>query len=227
MVGLGNFSGGHSSEARAASSDGSVIAGSGFNAANGIEAFRWTAAGGMVGLGDLDSANHSVGVASQAFGITPDGSVIVGTAMNSAGFSEAFRWTAGGGMVGLGALAGSFPGSDATAVSADGSIVVGGSLTDAGYQAFFWTAPTGLLSLNSYLGGQGVDLTGWNLSSVHAISLDGSTIVGDGLHNGKAEGFYITGLSFTAVPEPPTYALLGGALVAGVFFRRRRRQRRK
>ena len=51
--GLGDLPGGvFSSSAGGVSADGSVVVGSG-TSANGYEAFRWTQATGMVGLGDL------------------------------------------------------------------------------------------------------------------------------------------------------------------------------
>lgn len=51
---------------------------------------------GFQGLGDLPGGN----IFSQAAGVSADGSVVVGQS-NSASGGEAFRWTAGGGMVGL------------------------------------------------------------------------------------------------------------------------------
>lgn len=55
MVGLGDFPGGEfGSQAYGVSADGSVVVGFGAPAAPSFfEAFRWTSAGGMVGLGDL------------------------------------------------------------------------------------------------------------------------------------------------------------------------------
>ena len=75
----------------------------------------------MVGLGDLPGAS-----ASAAFGTSADGSVVVGYSIFVSS-SEAFRWTSGGGMVGLGELPGGSFTSDAFSTSADGSVVVGGS----------------------------------------------------------------------------------------------------
>ncbi len=51
--------------------------------------------------------------------------LIVGGAAISASGREAFRWTSGGGMVGLGDLPGGESDSEANGVSADGSVVVG------------------------------------------------------------------------------------------------------
>ena len=44
------------------------------DSASGNEAFRWTSSGGMVGLGDLPGGGFS----SDAFGVSYDGSVVVG-----------------------------------------------------------------------------------------------------------------------------------------------------
>ncbi|MEX2141720.1 MAG: PEP-CTERM sorting domain-containing protein [Pirellulales bacterium] len=79
------------------SSDGSVVVGWS-ESSNGREAFRWTEAGGMVGLGDLQGGV----LRSIASGISADGSVIVGTG-NSTGtfFGEAFLWTQPTGMMNL------------------------------------------------------------------------------------------------------------------------------
>ena len=77
------------------SADGSVVIGQG-NSASGIEAFRWTSDGGMVGLGDLPGGGFN----SAALGISADGSVVVGTATSALGF-EAYRWTSVHGMQNL------------------------------------------------------------------------------------------------------------------------------
>lgn len=53
------------------------------------------------GLGDLTGG----AVLSRAYGTSNDGSIVGGESNSSSGL-EAFRWTPGGGMVGLGDLAG-------------------------------------------------------------------------------------------------------------------------
>ena len=102
--GLGDLPGGSFfSIATGVSADGSVVVGSGTPAltVSNREAYRWTAAGGMVGLGDLAGSIFS----SSARGVSADGTVIVGRGVSASG-TEAYRWTAGSGMVGLGDLPG-------------------------------------------------------------------------------------------------------------------------
>ena len=53
------------------------------------------------GLGFLPSGTYS-----QAFGVSADGSVIVGTGNSTVSGAEAFRWTSSAGIVGLGVLPG-------------------------------------------------------------------------------------------------------------------------
>lgn len=85
----------------------------------------------MVGLGALPGATFG----SEAFGISADGSVIVGRSDSAAG-RQAFRWTAAGGMLGLGDLSGGTFESLARSISADGSVVVGQGQSAAGAEAF-------------------------------------------------------------------------------------------
>lgn len=151
------------------SGDGSTVAGFASNSDNNLEAFRWTSGGGMVGLGDL-TGNVALSI---AYGISSDGSVIVGRGIGASG-AEAFRWTGGGGMVGLGDLPGSTFYSEAHGVSGDGSIVVGLSESSNGTEAFRWTSGTGMIGLG--------DLSGGTFhSEANAISADGSVIVGYGM----------------------------------------------
>jgi probable HAF family extracellular repeat protein len=77
------------------SANGQVVVGSSYNATtNSTEAFRWTAATGMVGIG--------TGI---AFGVNANGSVVVGAMETCCVLppAQAFVWTAATGMVGLGA----------------------------------------------------------------------------------------------------------------------------
>ena len=64
------------------------------------------------GLGDLPGGS----VESWAYAVSPDGSVVVGSSSSSSG-QQAFRWTSGQGMVGLGYLPGTGQ-SEATSASA-------------------------------------------------------------------------------------------------------------
>jgi probable HAF family extracellular repeat protein len=163
--------GGLYSAAHGVSADGSVVVGDTTNSFNNGEAFRWTSAGGMVGLGGV--------VGSQAYGVSGDGSVVVG----SSGFgrvvyggvrTEAFRWTTGGGMVSLGILPGADE-SDAYDVSADGSVIVGRNFFPQGllhgWEAFRWTSGSGMVGLG-YLPGGGFS------SYASGVSADGSVVVG-------------------------------------------------
>ena len=178
MVGLGFLPGAFDSRAYAASADGSAIVGK-----SGSEAFLWTSGGGMVGLG----------TPSEAFGISADGSVIVGGVSDNSSYrgNQAFRWTSDAGMVGLGDLY-NVPGiwdSIAFGVSADGGAVVGssgGSLFSY-VQAFLWTSDGGMVGLGYLPGGQ-------HQSNASAVSAGGSVVVGSSLTaaSGDPEAFVWT-----------------------------------
>ena len=122
------------------------------------------------------------GLSSEAFGVSGDGSVVVGRSTTADGRSHAFRWTAAGGMKDLGTLGGVT--SAAYAVSGDGSIVVGDAQDSTGAsRAFRWTA-TGMQNLSSvYAGSIG---SGSYLAYANAISADGRRIVGYGYNRRTA-----------------------------------------
>ncbi len=166
MVGLNNpgFDPAVYSRAIAASHDGSVIVGS------RDSAFLWTAEGGMVFLDDL-----TPGVLNPfaARGVSADGSVIVGNTFSFAA-TEAFRWTAQSGTVGLGFLSNVILDSGASAVSANGLIVTGQSMTPPDVEAIRWNAKTGMIGL----GGLTALPLGFSYALGFGISADGSTIVG-------------------------------------------------
>jgi probable HAF family extracellular repeat protein len=86
----------------------------------------------LIWLGQLPG-----GLESEALGVSADGAVVVGTAINSDGFRRAFRWTATTGMQNLGTLGGVL--SIGNAVSADGQTIVGYSSNQNGQLlAFRW-----------------------------------------------------------------------------------------
>ncbi|MHB1033132.1 MAG: PEP-CTERM sorting domain-containing protein [Pirellulales bacterium] len=166
------------SQATGVSGNGSVAVGIGFGLSiPGFEAFRWTEATGMVGLGALGGVSPS----SWATDASADGSVIVGQSTSVAG-REAFRWTQAGGMLGLGDLAGGDYLSVANRVSADGSVAVGESYTDLGIEAFRWTEATGMVGLGELSGG----MFG---STALGVSADGSVVVGRSEVAAGAEAF--------------------------------------
>jgi probable HAF family extracellular repeat protein len=109
------------------------------------------------------------GSESAAWGVSADGSVVVGSAQNAAGKWRAFRWTAAHGMQDLGTLGGDE--SEALGVSADGSVVVGWAYNAPGrWRAFRWTAAGGMQDLGT--------LDGY-WSEAWGVSADGSVVVGE------------------------------------------------
>ncbi|MEM6798055.1 MAG: PEP-CTERM sorting domain-containing protein [Planctomycetota bacterium] len=170
------FGGDFYSEAAAISADGSTVVGysrslvlDGVTAfVNADQAFRWTLADGMVGLGDLPGGV----ISSRANGVSGDGSVIVGRGASFAG-DQAFSWTDSGGMSGLGDLGGGAIFSEANDVSADGRVIVGASESTGGLEAFQYVSGSG-----AGMVGLG-DLPGGTFRSIaNAISDDGLVIVG-------------------------------------------------
>lgn len=122
----------------------------------------------MVGLGFL-SPSHTYCTAN---GVSGDGSIVVGVSrVSSSGSAEAFRWTTGAGMSGLGFLPGDNS-SGAWAVSADGSTIIGGSFTigSTGSEPFRWTQAGGMESLGF--------LPGYSTCDTLGVSADGTVIVG-------------------------------------------------
>lgn len=161
------------SYATAMSADTNVVAGFATNDLTGIrQAFRWTQATGMTGLGFL--AGYSW---SNANAISADGTTIVGYVANPTGAfeSQPMYWTAATGIVGLGFLPGDthvYGGSGAIAVSANGSVIVGSAVGDSvgNHHAFRWTQATGMQDLGTLPGGF--------YSNATAISADGTIIAG-------------------------------------------------
>ena len=134
----GNFGSG----ATGVSADGNTVVGFG-TPADGNEAFRWTAAGGMIGLGNLGNSLPG-NFGSAARGVSADSDTVVGYGTSASG-NQAFLWTAAGGMIGLGDLPGGAFESGAYGVSADSNTVVGVSnSTSLNSDAFVWTAATGM-----------------------------------------------------------------------------------
>ena len=194
MVALGGLSGANSSQAKGVSDDGEIVVGVSNFSGGGPgpfggshqEAFRWTQTSGFVALGDLAGGNSN----SDAYDISGDGEVIVGTAKNASSQWEAFRWTESGGMVGLG-LANSY----AYATNENGAVIVG----KASNHAMVWTQADGARLIADVLTGNGVDMTGWTLESAEGVSDDGEIVVGVGYYGGGFVRPWIAHLSLGLV----------------------------
>ena len=177
VLALGDLPGGNfTSRAFGVSANGSVVVGNSSSTLS-TEAFRWSASGGLQGLGTLTG-----GTSSGSTGTSANGSVVVGFSTSSSGL-QAFRWTQAGGMQGLGDLPGGIFQSQALDTSADGSVVVGRSSSVNGAdEAFRWTSADGMQGLG--------DLPGGIFSSrAYAITADGSVIVGGGASANGNEAF--------------------------------------
>ncbi|QDX82312.1 hypothetical protein B9N43_14330 [Denitratisoma sp. DHT3] len=160
------------------------------------EAYRWTAATGMVGLGLL--AEHLGGQypTSRATGVSADGSVVTGYSTSNGDDKRAFRWTAAGGMVNLGTLSGGTysMGND---INADGTVIVGSAdqpvvvngVTQnfTGGTGFRWTQASGMQSVAAWLTANGVDVGKNTFSDARAVNAAGNVVMGSGQINGSTQ----------------------------------------
>ncbi len=93
------------------------------------------------------------------------------------------------------------------ALNGDGSLAGGYTYRSDGAasgprEAFIWDATNGTRPLQGWLTTRyGLDLSGWNLQEVRALSSDASVIAGNGLHNGVSEGWVFALAPYT--PAPP------------------------
>lgn len=118
-------------------------------------------------LGDLAGG----AVFSAAYGVSADGSVVIGRSNSETGM-EAFRWTRSSGMVGLG-----FP--EAFAVSDDGAAIAGYRFIPGRTEPVRWTqngGTQGLGNIAECVGG-----------AARGISADGCVVVGGALRLGFGE----------------------------------------
>jgi len=111
----------------------------------------------------MQDLGHLGGEWSWASGVSADGSVVVGEALNAAGYGRAFRWTAAGGMEDLNITYASLltDGSElraAYAISPNGRYIVGRGYNAAtgrweGYLLDTVPEPASLLALGAGLAG--------------------------------------------------------------------------
>lgn len=130
----------------------------------------------FVGLGDLPGGD----IYSDAWGISADGTTVVGISCSASSGSdnEAFRWR-GGMMTGLGDLPGGIFRSKANATSSDGSVVVGFSVNhevNESVGAFYWQNAA-MIDLGDLDGG-------WSSYQAFDVSANGIVVVGRA-HDGE------------------------------------------
>ncbi len=223
VSGIGDLAGGaFGAEAYGCSIDGAVVVGSGTDASSNRQAFRWTSAGGMVGLGFVGGGYSSIAYGCAADGLAACGESVLQLPPNPVPplpVTQAFRWTSAGGMQGLGFLpgvSGTAGGelSTARAISADGSVVVGYGFDAGGtYRAWRWTAAAGM-----------VDISGGTVTAqARGCSPDGQTVVGQILGANSQPFAWTSATGVVPLGWPAGYtsggctdAINGGRRVIGV-----------
>jgi probable HAF family extracellular repeat protein len=133
---------------------------------NGNEAFVWSEAAGVVGLGKF---GPGLGAGSTAIATSKNGAVVAGAGHPSK--TGAMLWNLGGATLTIGMLPGDAS-SIASAVSRDGGVVAGTSDDSSGtHHAWRWTQQAGLVALRG-------DIAGFSGSSAAGVSGNGNTVVG-------------------------------------------------
>ena len=215
-------------------------------------AFSWTAGGGMSSLGTLPGGTQtraysinadgdvagwgtspagdrgfvgtpdltSVGALStdptsrtRAYGISNRNGWIAGDARDPASGETAFIWSASSLLTSLGVLSGSERSFGAD-VNSDAMVVGWNEGGANGERAFLWTASEGMLDLNALV----LDSSDWTIQRARSIN-DQGYVVANAIN---ADG-QVRAVLLTPVPEPATWALMFGGLLAVLCLRSRTR----
>ncbi len=176
MQDLGTLPKGGPSEASAVCNSviGPVVVGYAVDSTPVAHAFRWTTVEGMQDLGTLRGARYSY-----AYGVSADGSIVVGRSVEATGgLGYAFLWTASDGMKHLGLSP-----SQANSVSDNGSVVVGFAQYESiAPNAFRWTRERGMQNLGT-LGGT----SSW----ANDVTPDGAVVVGGSTDSTNQQSAFI------------------------------------
>lgn len=149
---------------------------------------------------DAATGGQPLAASSQAWGISSDGSTVVGTSRDDNGYFQAVYWR-NGIATGLGFLSGRTPvgitltddnATVAVATNLDGSVIVGtNGIIDTAWR---WTAVTGIQDLNIFAQNAGLNLNGFRLFVANGVSDNGQNIVGNAynLATGEGRGYLLT-----------------------------------
>ncbi len=163
------------------------------------EGWIWTRQTGMRGIGDLPGGR----VDSKANDVSADGRVVVGEGHSNEG-TQPILWTESTGMLRLRQSNREKILGRANVISSDGKTVYGrGAYFQGEIQVFVWDAVYGARPFQNYLieqHGLGEALEGWRIVSVHGVSEDGRTLIGNGINpSGNDEGWVAV---LDDLPEP-------------------------
>lgn len=187
---------------------GNVVVGTSFTVTYGEHAAMWTG-NAVYDLGTLpgDSESHAQAVSG-------DGNVIIGSS-GPGGSTRVFRYVRNRPSNNMQAI----PLGGAYCTNFDGS-VVGGYIAGNQVTAGLWT-PQGVIDLESYLRAVGINLNGLRLTSVLAISADGTSLCGQAWESvqGVFAGFHIRHLPVGFFPSTEgcggLFALPAGRAIRG------------
>ena len=198
------------------SADGSKVAGTSINPSSGlgelsiydVDSGLWTNLGGIGG-----SSGSST---SSSWGISQDGTSIVGLGWVNAGSAHAIQWTAATGMVDLGSTV-SGSSSRANDCNGDGSVVVGWQDSTTGFrQGAIWV--NGVQQLLTHPGG--------GASEAGCVSFDGTFVGGSGNSSNNYEAWrYNTNTGMENIGPAPVNGWRGattglsddGSVVVGFY----------
>lgn len=182
---LDELASGADSEAYGISGDGAIVVGTAGNASYGIpHAAMWNAStGGITDLGVLNGGALAGLYESYAYGVSDDGGVIVGWSQDGAYYNlaRAFRWTAEGGMVGIGTFDNDpYSSSKAYDISGDGLVIVGTATasSETGERAFRYTEAGGMQTVEDWLRDNGAVIAADITDVAYGTNCDGSVVVG-------------------------------------------------
>ncbi len=150
-------------------------------------------------------------IVGEAFGTTPDGSTIVGFNAGPANNfnNQPWRWTRDGGLQLLDKVA---PNGVAggSAISDNGLVIagIGGSTSPfpgdlGGRKLFLWTPELGAVDFVQFIQLQGTYLDGWILTTVPAMSSDGTTLVGGAVSPAGQTGWVVRMTKVNICHAPP------------------------